>query len=71
MYPLVNGLFDPPAAAPAPEVDAVCNQFAISVLVARDKDPVWADPRSWVWNRKPLAANSMMRAVACGKGVLP
>jgi hypothetical protein len=71
MYPLLTGLFNPPSAAPAPEVDAVCNQFAIRVLVARDDDPVWADPRSWVWNRKPLAANSMMRAVACGKGVLP
>ena len=71
MYPLLTGLFNPPSAAPAPEVDAVCAQFAIRVLVARDDDPVWADPRSWVWNRKPLAANSMMRAVACGKGVLP
>jgi hypothetical protein len=71
MYPLVAALFEPTAAAPAPGVDAVCNQFDIRVLVASDKDPVWADPRSWVWNRKPLAANSTMRAVACGKGVLP
>lgn len=71
MYPILSGLFNPPAAAPAPEVDAVCDQFAISVLVARDTDRVWADPRSWIWNRKPLAATSMVRALPCGKGAVP
>ncbi len=71
MYPILSGLFNPPAAAPPQDVDAVCNQFAIRVLVARDTDRVWADPRSWVWNRKPLAANSMVRALPCGTGVLP
>lgn len=71
MYPLLSGLFNPPAAAPAPDVDAVCNQFAIRVLVARDTDRAWADPRSWIWSRKPLAANSMVRALPCGKGMSP
>ncbi len=71
MYPILNGLFDPPAAAPEPEVDAVCDQFGIRVLIARDTDRAWADRRSWIWNRNALAATSMVRAVACGKGVIP
>ena len=71
MYPILNGLFDPPAAAPAPAVDAVCGQFGIGVLVARDTDRAWADPRSWIWSRRALAATPMVRALPCGKGVIP
>ncbi len=67
MRPLVVTLFNRVTALPPPQVDAVCRQFGIDVLVARDTDPVWADPRSWVWTRRPLAANSMMRALPCGK----
>ncbi|MDR3699195.1 MAG: hypothetical protein P4L56_06135 [Candidatus Sulfopaludibacter sp.] len=67
MHPLLNALFNPKAELPPPQVDAVCKQFGIDVLVVRDTDPVWADPRSWVWTRRPLAANSMVRALPCGE----
>jgi len=67
MHPLVSALFHPPAGKAQPEVDAVCRQFGINVLVVRDNDPVWADRQSWVWTRRPLAANAMVRALPCGQ----
>jgi hypothetical protein len=64
MRPLLDRLFT--TSAPIAEVDATCRQFAIQAVVVRDLDPVWADPHSWIWTRRPIAANSMYRALPCG-----
>ena len=68
MHLLLLDLFNPRAGVSATSPDAVCRQFGISVLVADDTDPVWKDRDSWVWQRPPLAGNSMVRAIACGGG---
>ncbi len=52
------------------DVDAVCDSLSISVLVAQASDPVWQLKESWVWTRKPLAANSYIRAIPCGASPL-
>ncbi len=65
MRPLLDALFEPRASAQ--QVDGVCRQYGISALIVRDTDPVWSDPRSWVWQRQPLAANAMVRALPCGR----
>ncbi len=66
MRPLLVELFSPRAGAPSPAVDQVCRQFGINVLVVRDTDGAWADRESWVWQRRPIAANSLVRALPCG-----
>jgi hypothetical protein len=47
-------------------VDSLCQQSGIDLLIATSADPVWNDTASWVWNREPVFANPMARAVACG-----
>jgi hypothetical protein len=68
VYGPLNDLFDKPGAVPPEDVDRLCRNLSIDILVAKDTDKVWADRRSWVWNRTPLAANGMVRAYACGAG---
>jgi hypothetical protein len=61
----VDSLFEPlPGSAVTPE--SVCRTYGISVLVAADTDPVWKQPESWVWMRRPLLANPYVRAFRCG-----
>ena len=61
----IDGLFSPSAGSAAlPE--SVCRAYGINVLVATDTDAVWNQPRSWVWTRQPLFANSYARAFRCG-----
>ncbi len=48
------------------QLDAVCESLSIDVLVAQASDPVWQSKESWVWTRKPLVANSYVRAIPCG-----
>ena len=47
-------------------VDGLCQSLGIHYLVARAGDPVWRDPQSWVWMRKPVYANGFARAFSCG-----
>jgi hypothetical protein len=57
----------PAPGQPAPAAIAdTCRSLPIDVLVAKDTDPAWRDPRSWVWQEKPLFANRMVRLFACG-----
>ena len=43
----------------------VCRDLPIDVIVAKDTDPVWSDPQSWVWSVKPVFANAYMRLFSC------
>ena len=47
-------------------IDRFCNTFSINLLVATEADPVWRDADSWVWNRSPVVANDLLRAIPCG-----
>ena len=49
-----------------PEVQSICSQQKIDVLVAKDLDPVWADKNSWLWNTPPIFANNYARVYDCG-----
>jgi len=33
--------------------------------VAKDTDPSWRDPASWVWTERPVFANAYIRLFAC------
>jgi hypothetical protein len=60
----------PGQPAPAAVADA-CGSLPADVLVAKDTDAVWRDPRSWVWQEKPVFANRYVRLFACGAGARP
>ena len=46
----------------------VCLNLPIDLIVVKDTDPVWNDPSSWVWSRKPVFANRYVRLFSCGDG---
>jgi hypothetical protein len=43
----------------------ICNEYGIQYLVANIYDPVWKDPKSWVWTLKPVVADPEFRAIDC------
>jgi len=51
-----------------PDLRDVCLNLPIDLIVVKDTDPVWNDPTSWVWNRKPVFANPYVRLFSCGDG---
>jgi hypothetical protein len=61
----MSALFE--TAADSATVDRICREAGIDYLIATSTDRIWKEPRSWVWLRKPVYENSMVRAVACGQ----
>jgi hypothetical protein len=59
-------LFGKPSASESASLDVICRKYRIDVMLVDDNDPVWKDPNSWAWSRKPLLANDHVRALACG-----
>ncbi len=56
----------PAAGQPAgASLEEVCRNLPIDVIVARDTDPVWHDPHSWVWTGKPVFSNAYIRLFGC------
>jgi len=56
------------------DLDATCRAYGIDALVVEDSDPVWNEPSSWVWTRRPDVANDFVRAFRCSpvaNGVRP
>ena len=62
----VASLFDKPLQNASADLDTVCRQYGIDVMLVDDRDPVWEQRDSWAWSRKPLLANSHVRAFTCG-----
>lgn len=48
------------------DLDQLCDESKVDVLIAHRSDPLWDQPQSWVWTRKPLVENKVMRAFRCG-----
>jgi hypothetical protein len=48
------------------DLDATCRAYGIDALVVEYLDPVWWEPSSWVWARRPDVANDYVRAFLCG-----
>ncbi len=57
------GLFRRPDGS---DLDATCQEYGIDALVVEDADPVWREPSSWVWSRRPIVANDYVRVFRCG-----
>jgi hypothetical protein len=57
---------DATTAAPNRELDQLCTELKIQVLIAHRSDPLWRRPGSWVWERMPFIANQAIRMFRCG-----
>jgi hypothetical protein len=57
------GLFASPDGS---YLDATCQEYGIDAILVEDLDPVWREPSSWVWSRRPVVANDYVRAFRCG-----
>jgi hypothetical protein len=57
------GLFELPDGG---NLDATCREYGIDAVVVEDSDPVWREPSSWIWSRRPAVANDYVRAFRCG-----
>jgi hypothetical protein len=66
VYPYVAALFNSPDAVRGWDLNNLCDELHVNVLVATDADPVWQDRYGWVWTRPTLLSNPSMRAVPCG-----
>ena len=64
-------LFNRSLLAETTDLDSLCREYSINVMLVDDSDPVWMDRESWVWRGKPLLANEHVRAFACGDQVPP
>jgi hypothetical protein len=49
-----------------PSLQTACASMPLDAVVAKDTDPVWSNPRSWVWTERPAFANSYVRVFRCG-----
>jgi hypothetical protein len=70
-FPYFAIVFNNPEAVRNSNLDQLCDDYAVHVLVATDADPVWRDASSWVWTQPLLLANPKMRAVTCGTAPPP
>ncbi len=63
--PLLEVFNGAKADGSTPNVEQVCRDLSIDYLFARDTDPVWRKPESWVWTVQPIVANSFVRVIPC------
>jgi hypothetical protein len=59
-------LYRSAATLPAADLDRLCDDFHIDVLIAQEGDPSWGIANGWVWTRQPIAATRNVRAIPCG-----
>ncbi len=57
---------DATPAASNRELDQLCSELKIQVLIAHRSDPLWGRHGSWVWERTPFIANQAIRMFRCG-----
>jgi hypothetical protein len=66
----IQPLFLKTSPSQSADLDNICREFGITVMLVDDLDFAWRQRNSWVWTRTPLLANDHARAFACGDGVL-
>jgi hypothetical protein len=64
--PYIVAAFNYPAGIRGWDLNRFCDSFSVNLLAATDADPVWQDPASWVWSRRPLVSNDAIRIIPCG-----
>jgi hypothetical protein len=62
---VVLPLFMGQPAGSAPETKSLCERYSISLIIVKDLDPVWRDPGSWIWKRRPVYSNHFSKVFAC------
>lgn len=52
-------------AAVLPDTDSVCENLPVDLVIAKDTDPAWRDPQSWVWREEPVFTSNYVRVFEC------
>ncbi|HEV2201600.1 MAG TPA: hypothetical protein VGR73_17405 [Bryobacteraceae bacterium] len=60
----LDGLF---AGRGQETLESLCRSLPIDIVVAKDTDPAWSDPSSWIWRHPPLFANDFVRLFGCSR----
>jgi hypothetical protein len=65
--PLVARLDEifPKKGIAAPAMHDICSALRLDAVVAKDTDPPWHDPSSWIWTETPAYANRYVRVFTC------
>ncbi len=66
--PLVSRLrliFPVDSTSPTRSLEDACLSLPVDTFLAKDTDPVWNNPQSWVWNQRPAYANAYVRLFRC------
>jgi hypothetical protein len=51
----------------ASTTESVCENLHPELIIAKDTDPAWRDPGSWVWRQTPAFNNTYVRVFGCRK----
>jgi hypothetical protein len=65
MSAAIAALFVPDARGQYADPGQVCRAYSIDILVVKDTDPVWDDPRGWLAQVAPLYANDFFQIMPC------
>ncbi len=49
------------------DLAAACPELTAGFYIVKDADPVWTQPRSWVWTKEPVFANQYVRIFGCAR----
>jgi hypothetical protein len=49
----------------------ICRVIPADLMIAKDTDPVWAAPGSWVWAETPIFASHYIRLFGCPARTIP
>jgi hypothetical protein len=65
IFARVEAVFPSDAAAGA--MRDVCRALPVNSIVVKDVDPVWTNPRSWIWTEQPAYSNAFVRIFQCSR----
>ncbi len=54
-----------PARQAPGTLEEACRDLPLDVVVAKDTDPAWRNPASWVWKERPVFSDAYVRLFAC------
>jgi hypothetical protein len=61
---LISPIFLDPTI-PSRTVKSLCAHYSIDLIIVIKNDPVWSDPKSWIWLQQPVFETSHTRVFVC------
>lgn len=61
---LISPIFLDPTI-PSGTVKSLCTHYSIDLIIVIKNDPVWSEPKSWIWLQQPVFETSHTRVFLC------